>query len=35
MRCTRGNTRFQVVDPALTDDELESVQEEVFRVLGW
>ncbi len=35
MRCTRGNTRFQVVDPALSDDELESVQEEVFRVLGW
>ena len=35
MRCTRSNTRFQVVDPALSDDELESVQEEVFRVLGW
>ena len=35
MRCTRSNARFQVVDPNLGDDELESVQEEVFRVLGW
>lgn len=35
MRCTRTNARFLVVDPGLGDDELESVQEEVFRVLGW
>jgi len=35
MRCTRGNGKFRVVDPALSDDELESVQDEVFRVLGW
>jgi len=35
MRCTRSNARFRVVDPGLGDDELESVQEDVFRILGW
>lgn len=35
VRCTRKGERFQVVDPALSDHELESVQEDVFRVLGW
>ena len=35
MRDTRSSARFRVVDPGLGDDELESVQEEVFRVLGW
>jgi len=24
-----------VADPGLTDDQLEAVQEDVFRVLGW
>lgn len=35
LRCTRTGDRFQVADPALSDTELESVQEDVFRVLGW
>jgi hypothetical protein len=35
LRCTRKGDRFQVADPALSDQELESVQEDVFRVLGW
>jgi hypothetical protein len=35
LRCTRKGDRFQVPDPALSDAELESVQEDVFRVLGW
>jgi hypothetical protein len=35
LRCPRKGERFQAVDPGLADDELESVQEEVFRVLGW
>jgi hypothetical protein len=35
LRCTRKGDRFQVADPALSDQELESVQDDVFRVLGW
>ncbi len=35
MRDTRKGERFQVVDPALSDHDLESVQDEIFRVLGW
>ena len=35
LRCPKKGERFQAVDPGLPDDELESVQEEVFRVLGW
>jgi hypothetical protein len=35
LRCTRKGDRFRVADPALSDHELESVQDEVFRVLGW
>jgi hypothetical protein len=34
-RCTRKGDRYQVVDPGLSDDELDAIQEEVFRVLGW
>lgn len=35
VRCLRTGQRFTVVDPAMTDAELEAVQEDVFRVLGW
>jgi hypothetical protein len=35
VRCTRSGTRHEVLDPGLSDGELESVQEDVFRVLGW
>jgi hypothetical protein len=35
LRCTRSGTAFQVIDPKLSDDELEKVQEDVFQVLGW
>jgi hypothetical protein len=35
LRCMRKGERFQVVDPGLSDHELEAVQEDVFRVLGW
>lgn len=35
LRCTRKGDRYTVVDPQLADDELEAVQEDVFRVLGW
>jgi len=35
LRCTRSGERFQVTDPGLSDDQLEAVQEDVFRVLGW
>jgi hypothetical protein len=35
LRCARTRTLFQVVNPRLTEDEMASVQEEVFKVLGW
>lgn len=35
LRCTRGGGRVTVIDPGLSDEELETVQDEVFRVLGW
>jgi len=35
LRCVRSGDRFCVVDPGLSDDELEAVQEDVFRLLGW
>ena len=35
LRDGRGKGRYLVVDPGLPDDELESVQDEVFEVLGW
>jgi hypothetical protein len=31
----RGSERYQVVDPGLSDSDLEAVQEDIFRVLGW
>jgi hypothetical protein len=35
MRCTRTGARHAVVNPGLTDEELETVQEDVFQALGW
>lgn len=35
VRCLKTGARHQVVDPGLADDEIESVQDEVFRTLGW
>lgn len=35
MRDLRGGARHEVADPGLDDGELETVQDEVFRVLGW
>jgi hypothetical protein len=35
LRCTRTGTAYQVIDPKLSDEELEKVQEDVFQVLGW
>jgi hypothetical protein len=35
LRCTRTGARYQVLDPALSDDELETVQDDVFRAIGW
>jgi hypothetical protein len=33
--CPKTGATFSVIDPGLADDELEAVQDEVFRVLGW
>lgn len=35
LRCMRSGERFSVIDPSLSDAEFESVQDDVFRVLGW
>jgi hypothetical protein len=35
LRCLRTGNRVDVADPGLSDAQLESVQEDVFRVLGW
>lgn len=35
LRCTRTGTRHAVVNPNLTDEELATVQEDVFQALGW
>ena len=34
LRCTRG-ARHAVVNPGLTDEELTTVQDDVFQALGW
>jgi hypothetical protein len=34
-RCARTGERHRVIDPGLSDSELESVQEDVFQALGW
>lgn len=33
--CPRSQDRFEAINPNLSDEEMVSVQEEVFRVLGW
>ena len=35
LRCSRSGATHQVVDPGLSEDALEKVQEDVFQVLGW
>ena len=35
LRCSQTKTVHEVVNPALGDDEIQTVQEEVFKVLGW
>jgi hypothetical protein len=35
LRDARSGARHQVIDPGLPDDEVESVQDEVFQLLGW
>ncbi len=35
MRCIRSGARHAVVNPGLTDEELATVQDDVFQALGW
>lgn len=35
LRCARTGARHRVVNPRLTEEQMASVQEEVFKVLGW
>jgi hypothetical protein len=35
LRCTRTGVHCQVVNPGLTEEEMTSVQEDVFQALGW
>jgi hypothetical protein len=35
LRCPQTKATHDVVNPALSDDEIKSVQDEVFKVLGW
>ncbi len=35
LRCTRTGAEHEVVNPGLTEEEMTTVQEEVFKVLGW
>jgi hypothetical protein len=35
LRCSQTKTMHEVVNPAMGDDEIQTVQEEVFKVLGW
>jgi hypothetical protein len=35
LRCARTGTRHEVINPGLTDEEMEAVQEDVFQALGW
>lgn len=35
LKDVRSGTRHEVLDPHLADDEIASVQDQVFRVLGW
>jgi hypothetical protein len=35
LRCVRTRALHEVVNPELSDEEVQAVQEEVFKVLGW
>jgi hypothetical protein len=35
LRCARTRTRYEVVNPRLTEGQMAAVQEEVLKVLGW
>jgi hypothetical protein len=35
LRCTRTKVQYNVVNPRISEDEIRTVQEEVFKVLGW
>jgi hypothetical protein len=35
VRCTRTGTRQDVVNPCLSDEEMTTVQDDVFQALGW
>jgi hypothetical protein len=35
LRCARSGEKYQVVNPRLTEEAMNAVQEEVFKVLGW
>ncbi|MBI2807148.1 MAG: hypothetical protein HYX68_19375 [Planctomycetes bacterium] len=35
LRCQRTQTKHEVVNPRLNDEEMAQVQDEVFNVLGW
>jgi hypothetical protein len=35
LRCGQTRQVHDVVNPALGDDEIQTVQDEVFKVLGW
>jgi hypothetical protein len=35
LRCTRTGTEYRVVNPRLPEEEMLTVQDEVFKVLGW
>jgi hypothetical protein len=35
LRCVRTRDQYRVINPRLTETEMEAVQEEVFKVLGW
>jgi hypothetical protein len=35
LKCAKTGARIEVVNPALTDEQMAAVQEEVFQVLGW
>jgi hypothetical protein len=35
LRCVKTRKPFRVINPRLTEEAMNAVQEEVFQVLGW
>lgn len=35
LRCVQTKALYEILNPALGDDEIQTVQDEVFQVLGW